>query len=58
MDEQPPPDLDKVVAAWMEFEKGTAMPGRVLADLKKAGLREILDAAVAARDGGEAAPRS
>ena len=54
MDERPPPDLDKVVAAWMEFEKGTAMPGRVLADLKKAGLREILDAAVAARD--EAAP--
>jgi hypothetical protein len=48
MAELPPPDPQKLLAAWMEFEKGTAMPGRVLADLKKAGLRDVLEAAAAA----------
>lgn len=49
----PPPDPQKLLAAWMEFEKGTAMPGRVLADLKKAGLREFLEAAAAASPASE-----
>jgi hypothetical protein len=27
----------------MEWEKGETTPGRVMADLKKAGLREVLE---------------
>ena len=39
----PPPDPAKILAAWMEWERGDSTPGRVMADLKKAGLREILE---------------
>jgi hypothetical protein len=40
--EQPPPDLVKLIAAWEEFEAGEQTPGRVLANLKTAGLPEVL----------------
>jgi hypothetical protein len=40
--EQPPPDLAKLIAAWEEFERGEESPGRVLANLKTAGLPEVL----------------
>ena len=40
--EKPAPDLAKIVAAWEEWEKGDETPGRVMADMKTAGLREIL----------------
>lgn len=40
--EQPPPDLSKIVAAWEEFENGEETPGRVLADMKTAGLDAVL----------------
>ena len=40
--EQPPPDLGKIIAAWNEFEDGESMPGRVLADMKTAGLGVVL----------------
>jgi hypothetical protein len=40
--EQPPPDLTKLIAAWEEFERGEESPGRVLANLKTAGLPEVL----------------
>ena len=33
----------------MEWERGEATPGRVMANLKTAGLRDLLEAAVAAR---------
>lgn len=45
--EQPPPDLTKLVAAWEKFEKGEEAPGRVLADLKTAGLDVVLQQLVA-----------
>lgn len=45
--EQPPPDLTKLVAAWEKFEKGEESPGRVLADLKTAGLDVVLQQLVA-----------
>jgi hypothetical protein len=32
-----------MLAKWMEWEKGEATPGRVLADLKTAGLRDVLE---------------
>lgn len=40
--DRPAPDLAKIVAAWEEFERGEQQPGRVLANLKTAGLPEVL----------------
>lgn len=40
--EKPAPDLSKLVAAWEEWEHGEESPGRVLANLKTAGLPEVL----------------
>ena len=42
-DERPPPEPRKLLDALMEWERGEEMPGRVLANLKKAGLRELLE---------------
>ena len=40
----------------MEWERGKApLPGQVLADLKKGGLRELLEAAAAAAPAGDLA---
>lgn len=41
--ERPPADPVKLLAKWMEWEKGDATPGRLLADLKTAGMRELLE---------------
>lgn len=41
--ETPPPDPAKLLATWMEWERGESTPGRVMADLKKGGLREVLE---------------
>jgi hypothetical protein len=40
--DQPAPDLAKLIAAWEEFERGEQMPGKVLANLKTAGLPRVL----------------
>lgn len=40
--ERPAPDLQKLIAAWEEFERGEQQPGKVLANLKTAGLPEVL----------------
>lgn len=40
--ERPAPDLQKLIAAWEQFEAGEESPGRVLANLKTAGLDEVL----------------
>lgn len=40
--EPPPPDIAKLIAAWEEFESGEQSPGKVLANLKTAGLPEVL----------------
>ena len=40
--ERPAPDLEKLLAAWESWEKGEEAPGRVLANLKTAGLADIL----------------
>jgi hypothetical protein len=45
--EIPPPDPTKLLAYWMEWEKGETPPGRVISNLKTAGLRELLEALVA-----------
>ena len=49
--EKPPPNPAKLLSAWMEWERGDLPPGRTLADLKIAGMRELLEELAA-----EAAP--
>ena len=41
--DRPPPDPIKLLAYWMEWEKGETPPGRVMSNLKTAGLRELLE---------------
>ena len=53
MPDRPPPDPTKLLSQWMEWEKGETTPGRVMANLKTGGLRELLEQIVAA--GGEQA---
>lgn len=42
-DERPPTEPAKLLAHWMEWERGDTTPGQVMADLKRAGLREVLE---------------
>ena len=46
--EVPRPDAAKLLNAWMQWEKGESSAGRVMADLKTAGMRAVLDELVAA----------
>jgi hypothetical protein len=39
----PPPDPQKMLAYWMEWERGEVPPGRVISNLKTAGLRTLLE---------------
>ena len=53
--DRPPPDPAKLLAQWMEWENGELPPGRVLANLKTGGLRDLLEQIVAtASSAGEA----
>jgi hypothetical protein len=45
--EIPPPDPAKLLAHWMEWERGETPPGRVMSSLKTGGLRELLEALAA-----------
>ncbi|MDQ3680283.1 MAG: hypothetical protein M3378_07030 [Actinomycetota bacterium] len=45
---RPAPDPEKLLAFWLEWERGQTPPGRVLANLKTGGLRELLESTVAA----------
>ena len=51
--DKPPPDPAKLLNAWMEWERGENPPGRVMSNLKTAGMRELLEdlAAKAASEG-------
>ena len=46
--ETPPPDPAKLLAHWMEWERGETPPGRVMSSLKTGGLRELLEALASA----------
>ena len=48
--ETPPPDPAPLLATWMEWERGESTPGKVLSDLKRGGMRELLEAAVEAKE--------
>ena len=41
--ERPPADLSKLLTAWQAWERGEENPGKVLANLKTAGLGDVLD---------------
>jgi hypothetical protein len=41
--ERPPADPSKLLAQWMEWERGEESPGRVMSNLKTTGLREVLE---------------
>lgn len=53
--ETPPPDPSKLLAHWMEWERGETPPGRVMSSLKTGGLREVLEELVA-RSAGASTP--
>jgi hypothetical protein len=40
--EIPPPDPAKLLGYWEEWERGETPPGRVMANLKTAGMPELL----------------
>ncbi len=40
--EAPAPDLTKLISAWEEWEAGEQSPGRALANMKTAGLPQVL----------------
>jgi hypothetical protein len=46
--EIPPPDPVKLLSQWMEWERGETNPGRVMANLKTGGMRELLEQLAAA----------
>lgn len=54
MEDRPPPDPVKLLELWLEWERGDTMPGRVLANLKTAGLRDLLEALAQAAPEGKA----
>lgn len=41
--DRPPPDPKKLLGWWMEWEKGETPPGRVMANLKTGGMKELLE---------------
>ncbi|MGH9165101.1 MAG: hypothetical protein ACRDZW_06255 [Acidimicrobiales bacterium] len=49
MDERPPLDPEKLLASWMQWEKGDLTPGKVMSELKRGGLRDLLESTIQAR---------
>jgi hypothetical protein len=49
METPPPPDPVKLLAHWMEWERGEAQPGRVMSNMKTAGMRDLLEQLAAAQ---------
>ena len=41
--DKPPVDPAKLLAFWMEWERGETTPGTVLKNLKHGGLRDVLE---------------
>ena len=41
--DRPPADPAKLLASWMDWAAGVLTPGRVMADLKTGGLRDVLE---------------
>ena len=41
--DRPTPDPAKLLADWMEWERGENLPGRVMSNLKTHGMRDLLE---------------
>ena len=41
--EKRPPDPQKLLAQWEEWERGDTPPGKVISNLKTSGMRELLE---------------
>jgi hypothetical protein len=41
--EVPAPDPSKLLQSWREWERGEVTPGRVVANMKTGGLRQLLE---------------
>jgi len=52
--DRPLPDPAKLLADWMEWEKGETPPGRVMSNLKTHGLRDLLETLRAAAQSADA----
>jgi hypothetical protein len=50
--DRPPPDPVRLLEQWMEWERGEETPGRVMANLKTSGLRDVLEQLAAASAAG------
>ncbi|HJR24844.1 MAG TPA: hypothetical protein VJ804_05180 [Acidimicrobiales bacterium] len=48
--DRPLPDPTKLLADWMEWERGETPPGRVMSNLKTHGLRDLLETLKAAAE--------
>jgi hypothetical protein len=48
--DKPAPDPVKLLEYWMQWERAEETPGRVMANLKTAGMAELLKALAAAVD--------
>jgi hypothetical protein len=49
MTERPAPDPVALLEDWMQWERGEVEPGRLIANLKKGGMRELLEAVASAK---------
>jgi hypothetical protein len=50
MSDRPAPDPAKLLEDWMDWERGAMEPGRLIANLKKAGMKELLEQLAATAD--------
>ena len=57
MELRPPADPAKLLSQWMAWERGEETPGRVMANLKTSGMRELLEALNEAASAGATTPR-
>ncbi len=51
MSDRPPPDPVALLDEWMQWERGEIEPGRLIANLKKGGMRELLEELAKAKAG-------
>jgi len=45
--DQPAPDMEKIQLAWQTWERGEEQPGKTLANMKTAGLADVLKQLIA-----------
>jgi hypothetical protein len=51
MVDRPAPDPAALLEEWLQWERGEVEPGRLLANLKKGGMKELLEELASAKTG-------